>query len=457
MTRRDLLAMLGMGLAAPTVGRAQLSFTPDLLPSRTALDRVGLERHWAAVVPVSGPAERLLLISLATTKLDAEKDRTWIFAQTSHSRLHAYDGETGRYLWGVRLGHPGLTALPVSVNADSAFVTSNQTLFCLNRETGDIRWTAPLQTFAASPTAADEEHAVVGLTNGMLSGFSVRDHRDDPAESNNRRVSPGTNLFNWKSDGLVTGRPILADRVVALGSADKRVYVAQLNPPKLVYRFRTGGPITASMGALGERTLLVPCEDNNLYAIDLYSGELKWTFSSGYPIDQQPLISGNAIYVINSEGRLSSIHQDDGTERWPSVNTPKDRLLGISPTRIYLATRDNDLTAVERSTGKVVLESRDSFERAGLNLRSYEPGLTNRFNDRLYFSSRSGFVLCLRETGQVNPNWLRDPASVPDFGVVSPKPPETPAAPDAPGSDSDAPPADDPATAFFGGFRPRGG
>jgi hypothetical protein len=161
--------------------------------------------------------------------------------------------------------------------------------------------------------------------------------------------------------------------------------------------------------------------------------------------------------VINSEGRLSSIHQDDGTERWPSVNTPKDRLLGISPTRIYLATRDNDLTAVERSTGKVVLESRDSFERAGLNLRSYEPGLTNRFNDRLYFSSRSGFVLCLRETGQVNPNWLRDPASVPDFGVVSPKPPETPAAPDAPGSGPDAPPADDPATAFFGGFRPRGG
>jgi outer membrane protein assembly factor BamB len=453
MTRRDLLAVLGMGLAGPAVARAQLSFTPDMLPSRTALGRVGLERHWAAIVPLSRPAERLLEISLATTKVDAAKNRSWVFAQTNESRLHAYDGETGRYLWGLTLGRPGLKALPVSVNADSAFVTNNETLFCLDRETGDVRWTAPLKAFPASPTAADDEHAVVGLVSGMLSGFAVRDHRDDPSGSTYPRVSPGTNLFNWQSDGAITGRPILADRVLAVGSADRRVYVAQLNPARLVYRFRTGGAITASMGALGERTLLVPCEDNNLYAIDLYTGELKWTFASGHPIDQQPLISGNAIYLINSEGRLSSITQEDGTERWPSVDTVKDRLLGISPTRIYLASQDGDLAAVERSSGKTVLEPRDSFERAGVNLRRYEPGLTNRFNDRLYFRSQSGFVLCLRETGQVNPSWLRDPASIPEFGVVSPPPEPSP----APAPATEAPPADEPTAGLFGGFGGPGG
>ena len=49
----------------------------------------------------------------------------------------------------------------------------------------------------------------------------------------------------------------------------------------MLYRFAAGGPISASMGTFGTRTLLVPSADKNLYAVDLFTAETKWTFPSG--------------------------------------------------------------------------------------------------------------------------------------------------------------------------------
>src|SRR5262249_34986156 len=60
---------------------------------------------------------------------------------------------------------------------------------------------------------------------------------------------------------------------------------------------------------------------------------------------------------------------------------------------------------------------RDSFERAGLNLREYTVSLTNYHNDRIYLATPSGSLLCLREPGQVNPYELRDPKQ-PRFGIL---------------------------------------
>ena len=69
------LALLVLG--GPSV-QAQVPFARDLIPSRTSLARVGLERQWLAVVPLND-TERLLLISRSADLL---------FAQTSHGSVH---------------------------------------------------------------------------------------------------------------------------------------------------------------------------------------------------------------------------------------------------------------------------------------------------------------------------------------------------------------------------------
>ena len=70
--------MMAGGLA-----HAQMPFPVDLVPTRTALQRVGLERQWFGVIPLV-ETERLMKITLANDLL---------FAQTDYAMVHAFDAE----------------------------------------------------------------------------------------------------------------------------------------------------------------------------------------------------------------------------------------------------------------------------------------------------------------------------------------------------------------------------
>ncbi len=141
MSRRILLgALLVLGLVAPAA-RAQIPFTQDMIPSRSALARLGLERNWSGVVPLGATYERVLRISIS---------KGLLFAQTNQANLHVYDAETGRYLWGVNLGRPTDVALPASANSDRVFATNNQNLLCLDRATGRTVWKVPLDNLPST-------------------------------------------------------------------------------------------------------------------------------------------------------------------------------------------------------------------------------------------------------------------------------------------------------------------
>ena len=92
----------------------------------------------------------------------------------------------------------------------------------------------------------------------------------------------------------------------------------------------------------------------------------------------------------------------------------------------------------------MLVDPGETHVRAGLNLREFDLDIVNRFNDRMYFATSSGLIVCLRETGHPQPRLLRDPNSLP-FGYVPPEgvketPPPAPAAEgaqpkDAPGAE----------------------
>lgn len=137
------------------------------------------------------------------------------------------------------------------------------------------------------------------------------------------------------------------------------------------------------------------------------------------------------VYVINTAGDLSSLDPKNGERRW-TIPTQGGQLVSVTPTKIYLRSYNLDIFAVDRATGKMVVNPAGSHLRAGLNLRDYDVNIVNRFNDRMYFAARSGVILALRELGQVRPYLLRDPKERP-FGYVPPEginltPPPTPSA-----------------------------
>jgi outer membrane protein assembly factor BamB len=364
-----------------------------------------------ALVPVVG-AERLLSISL---------DENLLFAQTSLGNFYAYEAESGRLLWWINLGRPSATAREASINSRLVFVTISQELIALDRQTGRRVWEYGLGVMPTSPTACDEARVMVGLANGKLAGFNLYDPKDE------KKVlyDIPRPVWNWQTQGgPLTSRPLPAQAFVAFGGADGKLYVSmgerpELELPVMLYRIATGGAIAAPLGKYGTRIVLIPSADQNVYAVDLFTAEVKWSHSTGAPVLQEPLSVDEDVYAVNAAGLLVALDVKTGERRW-TTSTQGGRLLSISGTRIYLESHDDDLFIVDRRTGQMLADPRGTHDRAGLNLREFTVGMTNSQDDRMYMATPAGLLICLCEQGQLQPRPLRDPKQ-PPFGYVPPE------------------------------------
>ena len=74
--------------------------------------------------------------------------------------------------------------------------------------------------------------------------------------------------------------------------------------------------------------------------------------------------------------------------------------------RIYLRSWGNDLLIIDRGTGQMLADAAATHARAGVNLREYGMSMLNRFDDRMYFATDSGMILCLKEMGATQPRLL---------------------------------------------------
>jgi outer membrane protein assembly factor BamB len=418
--------------------RAQMPFPVDLVPTRTALERLGLERQWFAVIPLV-ETERLMKITLAGDMM---------FAQTDYAFIHAFDAESGRLLWSSQLGERTGFARGVAANSFAVFVTNANYFYALDKKTGRSIWRHDLGTIPTSPPACDEDLAMVGLTTGRLVALNLK-QKDD--KGNETILTSPYQAWKWSSGGPILTRPLPASPFTIFGSSDGNAFVVESVDGVSLFRTTTGGPIGEGMGSFGTRTLLLPSGDNNLYGVDLFTAKVKWTFPSGAPIDQEPLVADQDIYTVNTAGNMSLIDPTNGDTKWTKP-TQGGRLAAIGATKLYLRSYNLDLFVMDRQTGRMLVDPGETFIRAGLKLREYDLDIVNRFNDRIYFATSSGMIICLREKGQPQPRLLRDPKA-PPFGYVPPEglkqspPPAPPAEPGAAPKDEGAPGADEPAAA----------
>jgi outer membrane protein assembly factor BamB len=406
-----LMLTLGLIATAALPVTAQVAPGRDSIPTRTALARLGLEREWTTTLPVGNVDERINHANL--------HDNT-LFAQTNRGLVHAIDAATGRRLWSRRLTEGPTLGFDISTNSDQVFVTLQDTLYCLERGSGHILWTVRLEAMPSTGTVADEEVVAVGLRTGKIVAYTTRDHsRDNPVPGR----SPGSFAWAWQTQGIVDAAPIISPEVVVFGSEDNRVYAATRRDknerPTLLYRYVTQGPVIGHLTPLGRRTVVVPCADYNLYAIDLYTGANRWIIPTSAPISTQPLVIGTDVVAINDDGRLLIIDGREGTIRGDS-QTNSRLIRAASPTRIYLTTSNHDLEIADRQTGQIVASARDTVQRAGLTIRQLSIPVVNTEHDRLFLVSPDGILYAIREIGRIEPSPLRDP-NWPAFGTVPPE------------------------------------
>ena len=75
------------------------------------------------------------------------------------------------------------------------------------------------------------------------------------------------------------------------------------NLPNLQWTFKTKAPFF-STPVIADGIVYVGCLDSTLYALELFSGKLKWKYNTGGEIRSTVCLSGERLFLYSGDGTL---------------------------------------------------------------------------------------------------------------------------------------------------------
>ena len=211
--------------------------------------------------------------------------------------------------------------------------------------------------------------AYVGSTDGNLYAIDA---------------ASGAQKWKFTSKAWEVSSPAVMAGVVYFLSYDGNFYALDAASGQVKWKFKTNGekhyagthlhylqPATESMPdpwdfylsspAVWNGTVYFGSSDGNIYALDAFSGALKWKFKTGDVVHSSPAIADGTLYIGSWDSYLYALDAASGTEKW-RFKTGEDpdahNHVGIqaSPAvvdgTVYFGSRDAYAYAVDAATGK---------------------------------------------------------------------------------------------------------
>lgn len=156
--------------------------------------------------------------------------------------------------------------------------------------------------------------------------------------------APGLQKFEqvkWKfqTHGRVISSAAIANGTIFVGSTDQNLYAIDLETGNQKWNFATEGPVVSSP-AVSDRTVYFGSYDGNFYAIDAASGKLKWKFQTGgerrfagkhlhglQPVEESmpdpwdfylssPAVWDGTVYFGSGDGNVYALDAASGKLKW---------------------------------------------------------------------------------------------------------------------------------------------
>lgn len=265
----------------------------------------------AAPAPVSLDARWVTAFETPATTTPGF-DATTAYVPLKGGQLVAVDLDRGTIRWRLEV----VTEFTPATGGGLVFTVTEQTIEARDAATGATRWRTPLPGGAAAPLYWDTGWLIASTTAGDLAAF---------------RASDGT----------------------------------------LVWRRQLGAPLAGTPGPALDR-LFLPLADNRVVAVQLIDGETVWELKLTAQVTSLLALDDQVVFGTAAKD-LISVELSHGHERW------KRRLGGdiagtptADPKRIYFASRDNIVRAVDRKSGNLRWKADLKSRPAGGPLRLSE-------------------------------------------------------------------------------------
>jgi outer membrane protein assembly factor BamB len=175
--------------------------------------------------------------------------------------------------------------------------TNQGALVSLSPRDLTLRWT---QTFAGaikSTAALVDDAVMVTAWDGNLHALSL---------------ATGELRFQVRTQDRSMSSPAVWDGIVAFGSHDKTLTLAEADTGRVSSRYLTKGAISSSPVMIRASGLaLVGSCDGTLYAFDAHTGLLAWAFPLGTSITSVPVAVDHSLFVNDDRGTLWRLDSPD--------------------------------------------------------------------------------------------------------------------------------------------------
>ena len=393
---RCLIVFMLVSVTLPVLGQRSLR---TRLPSPRNLSRFGLERSWWSQATLNPQRD---------TVRHFQVDEEMVYVQSTAGLLTVFDAETGRKAWAVQLGFKDRPSFPVATNQDLVLIASGMQLYGFHKWTGEVAWKIKLPKHPSTGPSMDDKNVYIGSLDGSVFAFSLKIINKLYDQNRLPQWSYQSMLWRYKTAKEITSPPVTNGSLVSFASLDGSLYSVTTLDREQKFQFETNKPISAPMSQAGNY-LFMASEDYNLYCIDMQNGQARWEFVSGYPVRKQPWLIKDEVFLTPVRGGLFNVSVETGRKKWRRAKVTN--FLAATPKRIYGSDAQGNVLILDHKTGGLL---------GSLQLRGFSKRVNNNRTDRLFLSTPSGLIVCIREKEHEFPFYYKFPEHRPIMPILAP-------------------------------------
>ena len=196
------------------------------------------------------------------------------------------------------------------------------------------------------------------------------------------------------------GAVAMGERVTAIASVDRWVYLLDSRSGRVLWRYRGNAPYGAGP-VIGAGRVFVASEgrDGRLTAIDLHSGKRKWSANVG-DVGSPLTLADSSLFGVTQSGEAFAYAAGSGKRRWMRVIGPSRSGALVTAARVAVVTLTDSLFVLDRFTGAIVTRaSLGASTLAPLALVGDSAVALSSPGGEVVLASLTGVVLWRRATG----------------------------------------------------------
>jgi len=266
------------------------------------------------------------------------------------------------------------------------YVTTNDgKVYAFNDTDGSIVWSKVDKVYRRSTGLVEDGKLIYGTGRKLVA----------------RDLLTGEKIWETTLSGAIISSPGAIENagIGYVGSNDDNVYAFNITTGEIIWSFETLGNVQSSPAISDNGIVYVGSDDGNLYALNAYTGTEEWRFPTGSPIKSTPSVVGDKVFFGSNNGIVYALDAQTGSYVWsfatdgPVVSSPAvyNEIVGDTrvPLTVYIGSKDHRIYALDADTGALIWSYETGHKIVSSPAITEDKVFVGSFDHKLYALNRA--------------------------------------------------------------------